>query len=246
MGTANGALPKTYLTNKGPTMKNALSLFALIAAFPAVAEETRQLDAHEHGVGTLNIAIDGAEVAMEFHAPGADIVGFEYEASGAADLTAIETALAALNAPLELFAMSSAAGCVVNNARAELETEGEHEDHDDHDDHDDDDHHEDHEDHKDDGDHEDHEDHEDHNDHEDHDAHAHDEDHEDHGDDAGHTEFHAEYALSCSSADALSEITFRYFDAFPNAEEVEVQLVTSNGAQAFEVTRATPVLDLDR
>ena len=48
MGTANGALPKTYLTNKGPTMKNALSLFALIAAFPAVAEETRQLDAHEH------------------------------------------------------------------------------------------------------------------------------------------------------------------------------------------------------
>ncbi|EDZ41674.1 conserved hypothetical protein [Rhodobacteraceae bacterium HTCC2083] len=194
-------------------MKNALSLFALIAAFPAVAEETRQLDAHEHGVGTLNIAIDGAEVAMEFHAPGADIVGFEYEASGAADLTAIETALAALNAPLELFAMSSAAGCVVNNARAELETEGEHEDHDDHDDHD---------------------------------AHAHDEDHEDHGDDAGHTEFHAEYALSCSSADALSEITFRYFDAFPNAEEVEVQLVTSNGAQAFEVTRATPVLDLDR
>ena len=234
MGTANGALPKTYLTNKGPTMKNALSLFALIAAFPAVAEETRQLDAHEHGVGTLNIAIDGAEVAMEFHAPGADIVGFEYEASGAADLTAIETALAALNAPLELFAMSSAAGCVVNNARAELETEGEHEDHDDHEDH------EDHEDH------DDHEEHEDHDDHEDHDAHAHDEDHEDHGDDAGHTEFHAEYALSCSSADALSEITFRYFDAFPNAEEVEVQLVTSNGAQAFEVTRATPVLDLDR
>ena len=216
MGTANGALPKTYLTNKGPTMKNALSLFALIAAFPAVAEETRQLDAHEHGVGTLNIAIDGEEVAMEFHAPGADIVGFEYEASGAADLTAIETALAALNAPLELFAMSPAAGCVVNNARAELETEGEHEDHDDHEDH------------------------------EDHDAHAHDEDHEDYGDDAGHTEFHAEYALSCSSADALSEITFRYFDAFPNAEEVEVQLVTSNGAQAFEVTRATPVLDLDR
>ena len=216
MGTANGALPKTYLTNKGPTMKNALSLLALIAAFPAVAEETRQLNAHEHGVGTLNIAIDGAEVAMEFHAPGADIVGFEYEASGAEDLTAIETALAALNAPLELFAMSPAAGCVVNNARAELETEGEHEDHDDHEDH------------------------------EDHDAHAHEEDHEDHGDDAGHTEFHAEYALSCSSADALSEITFRYFDAFQNAEEVEVQLVTSNGAQAFEVTRATPVLDLDR
>jgi len=204
MGTANGALPKTYLTNKGLIMKNALSLFALIAAFPAVAEETRQLDAHEHGVGTLNIAIDGAEVAMEFHAPGADIVGFEYEASSAVDLAAIETALAALNAPLELFAMSPAAGCVVNNARAELETEAEQEDHDDH------------------------------------------EDHEDRGDDAGHTEFHAEYALSCSSADALNEITFRYFDAFPNAEEVEVQLVTSNGAQAFEVTRAAPVLDLDR
>jgi hypothetical protein len=49
-----------------------------ITATPVIAEETRQLNAHEHGVGQLDIAIDGQQIAMELHAPGADIVGFPH------------------------------------------------------------------------------------------------------------------------------------------------------------------------
>ena len=57
----------------------SLTMSALLtSAVPVLAEETRQLDAHEHGVGALNIAFDQGRVAIEFHAPGADIVGFEY------------------------------------------------------------------------------------------------------------------------------------------------------------------------
>ena len=192
-------------------MKIAFSLIALVAAMPATAEESRQLDAHEHGVGTLNIAIEGTNVAMEFHAPGADIVGFEYAAESDTDLAAIDAAVAILGAPLELFVLPDAASCSVVDAQAELEGEDEHDDHAE----------------------------DDHND-------AGDEDHEDHADEAGHTEFHAEYILTCDSPDALTGITFAYFEAFPNAQEVEVLIITATGAQAFEVERDAPVLNLER
>jgi hypothetical protein len=50
--------------------------------------------------------------------------------------------------------------------------------------------------------------------------------------------------LTCAQPDNLTEITFAYFDRFENAREVEVQIVTAGGAQAFMVGRAAPVLDL--
>ena len=197
-------------------MKQIFSLITLIAAFPAIAENARELDAHEHGVGTLNIAIDGTTVAMAFEAPGADIVGFEYAAESGADLAAIDVAVSTLGAPLDLFVMSDAANCSLVDAQAALEGK------DGHDDHDEEDHNELAEEGSDDrGD-------------------------DDHADEAGHTEFHAEYTLTCDKPDALTEIKFTYFDAFPNAKEVEVQIITTSDAQAFEVRRDAPVLDLER
>jgi hypothetical protein len=195
-------------------MKHAVSFIALVTAFPAFAEDSRQLDAHEHGVGRLNIAIEGTTVAMTFEAPGADIVGFEYAAESDTDLAAIDAAVATLGAPLELFVMPGAAGCSTVETQAKLESEDEHDDQgvDGHDD-------------------------------ESHDDHG-DEDHMDHADEAGHTEFHAEYTLTCATPNALTEITFAYFETFPYAQEVEVQIITAAGAQAFEVERDTPVLDL--
>lgn len=197
-------------------MKPTFSFIALVTAFPAFAEDTRQLDAHEHGVGTLNIAIESTVVAMEFEAPGADIVGFEYEAESDADLASVVAAVATLGAPLDLFVMPDAASCTVVEAMAELENEEHNEEHHD-------------EEHAD-------EEHEEHN----------DEDHEDHAEEPGHTEFHAEYTLNCDNPDALTKITFAYFEAFPNAQEVEVQIITASGAQAFEIERDAPVLDLGR
>ncbi|MFK7939098.1 MAG: DUF2796 domain-containing protein [Roseovarius sp.] len=215
-------------------MKYAASFVALVAAMPALAEDTRQLGAHEHGVGTLNIAIDGTTVAMAFQAPGADIVGFEYAAKSEADRAAVDAAVATLATPLDLFVMPAAAACSVTQASAALEMEDAHDDHAGHDDH---------------GDHADHAEHEEHAEHEhDHDhEHGHDQGHDDHADHAkaeGHTEFHAEYTLACDTPEALTDIQFDYFTTFANAREVEVQIVTASGAQAFEVERDAPLLDL--
>lgn len=176
-----------------------------ITASPVFAQETRQLDAHEHGVGQLNIAFDGQQVAMEFHAPGADIVGFEYAAESANDRAAVDAAVATLAGPLDLFVLPDAAGCSVVQAAAELESEDDHKDA--------------------------------------HGDHA-EEAHEDHEDKAGHTEFHAEYLLTCADTSAITELTFAYFDTFPNALEVEVQVISDGGATSFEVDRDAPTLDL--
>lgn len=220
-----------------------LSLLTLstLAAAPAFAQETRQMDSHEHGVGQLNIAFDGTQIAMELHAPGADIVGFEYAAESAEDIAKIEAALLVLAQPLDLFVFPDSAQCSVIEANAELEGEDDHDDHGDHDDHDDhgdEDHEEEHGDHE-----EEHEEGEHDHDEEGHKDHD-DEDHDDHAEASGHTEFHAEYLLDCGDLGALDKVSFAYFTAFPNALEVEVQVISDTGAAAFEVERDDPMLDL--
>ncbi|QJF50654.1 zinc uptake protein ZrgA [Roseobacter ponti] len=199
------------------------ALLISLTAAAATAEETRQLDAHEHGVGQLDIAFDGSQIAIELRAPGADIVGFEYAAESTADRAKTDSAVAMLARPLDLFSLPEAAGCSVVQASAELESQEALADHDEkhaHDDHTHDEHA-----------------------HEDHAEHT-DEDHAAHSDEAGHTEFHAQYLLNCADPAAASVIEFAYFATFPNALELEVQVISDTGASAFEVTRDAPVLDL--
>jgi hypothetical protein len=61
---------------------------------------------------------------------------------------------------------------------------------------------------------------------------------------AEHNEFHAEYQLACAEPDALGTIRFGYFQAFPNAMEVEVNVITEKGQSSFEVERDAPILNL--
>ncbi|WP_299963269.1 DUF2796 domain-containing protein [uncultured Roseobacter sp.] len=197
------------------TARYSLLVPFLLTAGTAVAETERQLDAHEHGVGQLNIAVEATTIAIELTAPGADIAGFEHTAETADDRAAIDRALALLAEPLRLFEIPDAAQCSVVDRSVALEGDGDaHADHDhDHD-------------------------HEHKHDHE-HDHAGHDEAKE-----AQHTEFHAEYQLDCANPSAITRIGFAYFDTFPNARELEVQVVSQGGAQAFEVERDAPVLDL--
>ena len=242
--------------------------FLGLAAAGGQASETRELDAHVHGVGTLDIAVEGDAIVMAFEAPGADIVGFEHPPESDADKAAIEAALETLGDPLAHFRFSQAAGCRMTAAQVVLVgLEDDHEDHhgDDHEDHHESHHGEDHHEH----DHEDaHDDdhghaHEDHA----HDGHAHDDHaHDDHAHDdhahgeahdhdaehdhahetegGHHTEFSAEYELTCTNVQAIDGMEFPYFAAFANAKELDIRIVTDQGAKAFEVERDAPKLDL--
>lgn len=215
----------------------SLAAVAALAAAPAIAQEHRELDAHEHGVSTLELAIEGDRLEMELRAPGMDIVGFEHAASSDDDKAAVEAALASLSQPARVIALPEAAGCSAIETEAEFEIEGH-------------DHHEDHEahahEHDDDYDHDDHDDH--HEDHEHDDAHDHgsdhadEHDHEHHG--ATHSEFHAAYAFACADPTALTEIGFPFFETFANAGEIEAQFVTDAGTGSAEITRDTRRLTL--
>jgi hypothetical protein len=104
-----------------------LGLAIVALAHPAAAQH-RELGAHEHGRGTLNIAVEGARVSMELEAPGADIVGFEHAAKTRTQKAAVEKGKKLLSAPQTLFKLPASAGCVVKEASAKVE--GEDQDHD--------------------------------------------------------------------------------------------------------------------
>ena len=179
---------------------------AMLIGSQAYAAE-RELDAHQHGHGNLNIAIEGSTLYIALETPGADIIGFEHPARSDDDKAAIEDAKGRLSDPIGLFGIPAEASCTLIEVSVEpvgygLGMDDDHHDEHDHDDHDHDDHAEDahdddHDEHGHDEAHED-EDHDehDHDEHgeaheDDHDEHAHDdhdehEAHDDHAEDAHH------------------------------------------------------------
>jgi len=215
-------------------MNKTALLLALMLPSTLLAEEKRELGAHEHGHSALNIAVEGNQIAMDLEAPGADIVGFEYEAETQQDRAKVEAAIAALSDPLSLFVFPAAAACKAVEVDAHLV--GEHHDaqDDEHDEH----HHETHDEHDEHA-HSEHDEHE----HAEHDHDAHDADEHAH-EGPQHNEFHAKYLLNCANINAIDRIEFAFFEKFPNAQEVDVQVISDKGATGFEVEREAPVLGL--
>ncbi|MBV7569207.1 DUF2796 domain-containing protein [Pseudomonas sp. PDM27] len=81
--------------------------------------EHGSLGAHEHGVGRLNVVLDGKTLALELQSPAMNLVGFEHVATSDADKAKVAAARALLEQPLALFNLPKAAGCVVENQELE-------------------------------------------------------------------------------------------------------------------------------
>jgi hypothetical protein len=186
----------------------------LAAAAGVVEAQERQLGPHEHGRGTLNIALEGSRLSMELEAPGMDIVGFEHEAKTAKQKSAVEAAKKQLAAPQRLFELPAAAGCALKDAKVAIEAE----DHD-------------------------HEHGEDAKDHDAKGEAGKDQDAKEHAEHE-HSAFRAEYAFDCRAPASLTTIGFGYFKAFTGAQKLDVTVVTPKQQNKFEVSRAKPSLDL--
>jgi hypothetical protein len=194
----------------------AIGLAAAAAGTGAGRAQERQLGAHEHGRGTLDIALDGARLGLQLEAPGMDIVGFEHAASTDKQKTAVEAAKKRLAAPQALFELPAAAGCVLKEAKVAVEPEDHDQGHgpgaaqgaDGRGDSE-----------KERG------------------AKAEHAGHE-------HSAFRAEYAFDCSAPASLTTIGFGYFKAFAGAQKLDVTVVMPKGQNRFEVSRAKPRLDL--
>ena len=116
-----------------PTLTVPALAFAVLLPVSIHAEEGhRELGAHVHGHGTLDVAVEDNKVSMELEVPGMDIVGFEHAASSDDQKAKVEAAKALLQKPLDIFALPPAAGCKVASADVAIEPEHHH-DGDDHD-----------------------------------------------------------------------------------------------------------------
>ena len=191
-----------------------LACCALIAT-PALADdESRSADAHEHGHGTLNVAIDGDTVEIELEAPSYDVMGFEGAPTNQDQIDAQASAARALRDPRALFGIAEAAGC--NGVDADIEmTAAVDDDHDHGDEHEHD------------------------------EEQGHDEDHAKEEAEAEHSEVHATYRLTCSDAGAVTAIDASgYFEAFPNAQELDAAVLSDAGQKGGELERDEPVLEL--
>jgi hypothetical protein len=186
-----------------------LALATTILAAPAIAQDTRELDAHVHGVSTAEIAVEHGAVEINILSPGMDIVGFEHEARSTEDKEAVDAAIRQFLAPEEIVTLPEGAGCRLTEVLAHLD-DGDHDDEhmhgDDDDAHDDD------------------------------LAEGKYHNHEDHADKARHSEFHVTYGFGCDDEDALTSVGFPFFERFPNAEGIEVRYVTETGAGTAELT----------
>ena len=211
----------------------SLLLSALVTV--SVAEETRQVDKHEHGVGELNIAVEGNSIDLEFMIPGADIVGFEYKAKSEADVALVNDALIKFDEFNNIFSIPSTSNCNLVEADISINQGDNHKDEHNHDEHDDHDEHED--------DHDEHDDHNEHEDEHDHDDHGEHDDHDEHDEEA-HNEFVAHYSFNCGNIKEIDRISFPYFTTFPNSGELEVQFVSEIGSTSFEVEGDEPFIDL--
>ena len=196
----------------------AMILFAVFLATPLKAAE-RHHHAHEHGVSTLKIAVDGPLLEMQLVSPGMDIVGFEHAPSTDTDRQAVAKAGALLAEGGTLFILSADAKCGLVNADVDhpyLSTDTRKHAHGDK------------------------------RGQEHADKHGHDHcaqhGHRDAADD-GHSAFQAQYRFRCEDIGKLRRMDVKLFEKFPAAREIEVEAITPRGQIARELTPASPRLD---
>jgi len=218
-----------------------------------------QQSAHVHGIATLNLAIEGDELEIEFASPAGNIVGFEHEAVTAAERRSIRDAIEQLRKGNELFDLPLAASCSLHVAKVEHghgeeekreDGHGQDAEHDDGDEHehvgeDGDDTHSGHEAKHDDGDEHGHAGEDGDDTHSGHEAkHDDSDEHEHDGEDGDtHSEFHARYRCECNGS-AIETIGVRLFEYWPRIEAIRVQALTPDGQFGGVAKADDPVIRL--
>jgi len=109
--------------------------FALLPLAAAQAHDDHDhehgsLGAHEHGVASLNVALDGQTLELQIDSPAMNFVGFEHAAKSDADKAKVAAAKAELEKPIELFGLAAGA-CQVTKQELDSPLFGDHDHHED-------------------------------------------------------------------------------------------------------------------
>lgn len=75
------------------------------------AHAQASLDRHEHGVATLDVALEGATLELELRSPAANLLGFEHAPRSVEERQRLDSLQEQLGRPLALFTLPAAADC---------------------------------------------------------------------------------------------------------------------------------------
>ena len=220
-------------------MKLYLSLATLIVGTTSVlnAQTERELDSHVHGLANLNVAIFDSSLLVELESPWDNMVGFEHAPSTDEQRAMVADALKNLNTPDNLLVVQGG-NCLLQEAvvdstlsmtsdedAAGHDHDDEHHDEHDHDKHDDDKHAE--------------------HDHDKHDDDEHAEHHDEHDHEADtHSAVLATYRYECEEIAKLAAIDVTLFSVWSGFEELDVQVVGSQGQTQVELNPDNTMIDL--
>ena len=189
----------------------ALSIVPVLVVSALQAEEYRHHEAHEHGVASLNLAIDGKNLQIEFSSPAANIVGFEHHPRTEKQKAAVKKAMKLLENGDALFTLfrESEGRLVKSDVHTDIDQHGG------------DDHDSEHSDEK-----------------RPHDQNAgqHGKEHSEADEHQRHSEFKANYHFICNKPNKLKHISVLLFKVFPGIEHIEVQLLTPKKQTGMELT----------
>jgi hypothetical protein len=95
---------------------------AVLAVAPLTAGDDhghRQHGTHEHGVASLNLAIEGPVIELELDSPAMNLVGFEHAPKSDAERETLDQTLDLLADGMRLFQWPAEAGCRLEDARVQ-------------------------------------------------------------------------------------------------------------------------------
>jgi hypothetical protein len=97
-----------------------LTLAALLATSSAPAADTGRHGAHQHGVATLQVSLDGGVLQITYEGPAENILGFEHAPRTDAQRKTVARAEEELRQSAQLFTTPPAAACRAQPARIEM------------------------------------------------------------------------------------------------------------------------------
>ena len=110
-------VPSAIIPPRDWTLAMAMTLFAVAGAHAA---STPQLEAHVHGQGELNVAVDAEDLQVELKVPADNVVGFEHAPNTPEQHARVDASLDRLVAPANWLKIQPAGTCKLEHASVEL------------------------------------------------------------------------------------------------------------------------------
>ncbi len=122
---ANRPPPFTVIHYRKPSLMETRTFARQVTAFaasslllfPLLSIPAQAHEAHVHGVGKLDVALDGNTLSLHLDSPLVNLIGFEHTASSPKDRQAAQDMAKALRNAGKIFVTSAAAACTVSQVK---------------------------------------------------------------------------------------------------------------------------------